>query len=118
MLKPTLIKAAMASGALIKEKINGKFLIENKEGPNNLVTEVDKASEALIMDIIREEFPDHFILSEEIGELKMDSSYKWIIDPIDGTVNFANGIPLCCVSIGIEKDGVMIMGAVYNPNAE
>jgi myo-inositol-1(or 4)-monophosphatase len=115
MLKPTLIKAAMASGALIKEKINGKFLIENKEGPNNLVTEVDKASEALIMDIIREEFPDHFILSEEIGELKMDSSYKWIIDPIDGTVNFANGIPLCCVSIGIEKDGVMIMGAVYNP---
>ena len=45
----------------------------------------------------------------------MDSSYKWIIDPIDGTVNFANGIPLCCVSIGVEKDGEMILGAVYNP---
>jgi len=45
----------------------------------------------------------------------MDSSYKWIIDPIDGTVNFANGIPLCCVSIAIEKDGMIIMGAVYNP---
>jgi myo-inositol-1(or 4)-monophosphatase len=67
------------------------------------------------MNIIREEFPDHYILSEEIGALAMDSSYKWIIDPIDGTVNFANGIPLCCVSIAIEKDGAMIMGAVYNP---
>ena len=45
----------------------------------------------------------------------MDSEYKWIIDPIDGTVNFANGIPLCCVSIGVEKAGIMILGAVYNP---
>jgi myo-inositol-1(or 4)-monophosphatase len=115
MLKSTLIKAAEASGKLIKESINGKFSIEFKEGHNNLVTEVDKASEALIMSIIREEFPDHFILSEEIGEIKMDSAYKWIIDPIDGTINFANGIPLCCVSIGIEKEGEMIMGAVYNP---
>lgn len=115
MLKPTLIKAALAAGTLIKEKINSKFLIEHKEGPNNLVTEVDKASEALIMKIIREEFPDHFILSEEIGALEMDSPYKWIIDPIDGTVNFANGIPLCCVSIAVEKDGVIIMGSVYNP---
>jgi myo-inositol-1(or 4)-monophosphatase len=115
MLKSTLIKAAQASGALIAERINGKFSIEKKAGPNDLVTEVDKASEALIMDIIRQDFPDHFILSEEIGEVKMDSQYKWIIDPIDGTVNFANGIPLCCVSIGIEHEGNMIMGAVYNP---
>lgn len=115
MLKSTLIKAAQAAGALIQERINGKFSVETKAGPNDLVTEVDKASEALIMDIIREDFPGHFILSEEIGEVKMDSSTKWIIDPIDGTVNFANGIPLCCVSIGIEHEGNMIMGAVYNP---
>ena len=115
MLKSTLLKAATAAGSLIKEKIDGNFSIEKKSGPNDLVTEVDKASEALIMSIIQENFPDHFILSEEIGEVKMDSSYKWIIDPIDGTVNFANGIPLCCVSIGVEKDGEVIMGAVYNP---
>ncbi len=115
MLKSTLIKAAQAAGALIQERINGKFSVETKAGPNDLVTEVDKASEALIMDIIRQDFPGHFILSEEIGEVKMDSSTKWIIDPIDGTVNFANGIPLCCVSIGIEHEGNMIMGAVYNP---
>lgn len=115
MLKSTLIRAAQSAGALIQDRINGKFSVETKAGPNDLVTEVDKASEALIMDIIRQDFPDHFILSEEIGEVKMDSTTKWIIDPIDGTVNFANGIPLCCVSIGIEKDGTMIMGAIYNP---
>lgn len=115
MLKSTLLKAANAAGQLIQESINGKFSIEVKDGPNDLVTEVDKASEALIMQIIREEFPNHFILSEEIGEVKMDSDYKWIIDPIDGTINFANGIPLCCVSIGLEHAGNMIMGAVYNP---
>lgn len=115
MLKETLIKAAEASGTLIRERFNGSFTVETKDGPNNLVTEVDKASEKLIMEIIRGQFPDHFILSEEIGEVVMDSSYKWIIDPIDGTINFAKAIPLCCVSIGIEKDGEVIMGAVYNP---
>jgi myo-inositol-1(or 4)-monophosphatase len=83
MLKSTLLKAANAAGLLIKERINSKFSISVKDGPNDLVTEVDKASEALIMQIIREEFPDHFILSEEIGEVKMDSAYKWIIDPIE-----------------------------------
>lgn len=115
MLKETLIRAASEAGKLIKSRFNGNFTIENKEGPNNPVTEVDKASEKLIMDIIHQDFPNHFILSEEIGEVKMDSDTKWIIDPIDGTINFANGIPICCVSIGIEKAGTMIMGAVYNP---
>ncbi len=68
-----------------------------------------------IFKVIRENFPDHYLLSEEAGEIVQDSSYKWIIDPIDGTVNFANGIPICAVSIGLEKDGKIIMGAVYNP---
>jgi myo-inositol-1(or 4)-monophosphatase len=67
------------------------------------------------MATIREAFPDHFILSEEAGEMAQSSAYKWIIDPIDGTVNYANGIPICCVSIGVEKDGQMVLGAVYNP---
>jgi myo-inositol-1(or 4)-monophosphatase len=65
--------------------------------------------------VITQHFPTHYILSEEAGELPQDSNYKWIIDPIDGTINFSKGIPLCCVSIGIEKDGKMILGAVYNP---
>jgi len=94
---------------------NGSFKISNKEGINNLVTEADHAAEKAIFNVIQQEHPDHYILSEESGEIFMDSSVKWIIDPIDGTVNFANGIPICCVSIGVEQNGQMILGAVYNP---
>lgn len=116
MLKETLINATEAGAAVLKHYFNRKNLkITNKEGINNLVTEADHASDKAIMDTIRESFPDHFILSEEAGELTMDSTYKWIIDPIDGTVNYAHGIPLCCVSIGVEHEGKMILGAVYNP---
>lgn len=118
MLNDTLKKAALEAGRLMKSEFNSDFAIHHKEGINNLVTAVDHASEKLIMDIIRNDFPDHFILSEEVGEIKMDSSYKWIIDPIDGTVNYANGIPLCCVSIGVEHEGEMLLGAIYNPFLE
>jgi len=93
----------------------GEFTISNKEGINNLVTEADHASEKAIFEVIKNDYPDHFLLSEETGEIVTDSNYKWIIDPIDGTVNFAHGLPLCCVSIGLEQDGHMIMGAVFNP---
>ena len=115
MLKNTLLKATEAGADELKRFFNGAFTIWNKEGRNNLVTEADHAAEKAIIDIIRRDHPDHFILSEESGEIITDSEYKWIIDPIDGTVNFANGIPICCVSIGLEKAGHMIMGAVYNP---
>ncbi len=115
MLKQTLLKAAHEAGACMKEYFNTNIVVSNKEGINNLVTEVDTRSEKIIIDIIKEQFPDHQILSEECGEIVQDNEYKWIIDPIDGTVNYANGIPICCVSIGIEKDGKMVMGAVYNP---
>ena len=99
----------------MKEYFDQSFIISNKEGINNLVTEVDHKSEAAIFKVIKEQFPEHYILSEEAGEIIQDSNHKWIIDPIDGTVNYANRIPICCVSIGIEKDGKMILGAVYNP---
>src|SRR3979409_2307677 len=116
MLKTTLIKATEAAAGVLRHYFNGSFKITNKEGINNPVTEADLASEKIIFETIKADFPDHFILSEEAGEIKMDSEYKWIIDPIDGTVNFANGIPICCVSIAVEHNGQMIMGAVYNPN--
>ena len=115
MLKSTLIKAAEAGGKVLKSYFHGEFKVSSKSGINDLVTEADLASEKVIIGIIKESFPDHFILSEEAGEIKMDSEYKWLIDPIDGTVNFANGIPLCCVSIGLERAGEMILGVVYNP---
>ncbi len=115
MIKNTLLKATEAGAKELQRFFNGEFKITNKEGINNPVTEADLASEKAIFEIIKERFPDHYILSEEAGEIKMDSEYKWIIDPIDGTINFANGIPICCVSIGLEHNGQMVMGAVYNP---
>lgn len=115
MLKTTLLSAVRAGAAQLTQYFNGEFKISNKEGINNLVTEADHAAEKAIIEVITQQFPDHFILSEEAGEIKSNSEYKWIIDPIDGTVNFSNGIPLCCVSIALEKAGTIIMGAVYNP---
>ncbi|MGI8581137.1 MAG: inositol monophosphatase family protein, partial [Chitinophagaceae bacterium] len=83
---------------------------------NNLVTEADHAADKAIIDVIKTEYPDHFILSDASGESGSANDSNWIIDPIDGTVNFANGIPICCVSIALEHSGQMILGAVYNPN--
>ncbi len=115
MLKSTLLRATEAGAKVLQHYFNGSFEVSHKENVNDLVTQADKESEAAIIEVIRSEFPDHYILSEEVGELPQNSVYKWIIDPIDGTVNFANGIPLCCVSIGLERDGEMILGAVFNP---
>ncbi len=115
MLKSTLLKAVEAGAAQLQHFFSREFTVAHKQGINDLVTEADHASEKAIIEVISSEFPGHFILSEESGEKITDSNIKWIIDPIDGTVNFANGIPICCVSIGVEKDGEMILGAVYNP---
>jgi myo-inositol-1(or 4)-monophosphatase len=116
MLKTTLIEATRAGAVQITRFFNKEFTVSNKEGINNLVTEADHAAEKAILEVITKNFPDHHILSEEAGELVQDSKYKWIIDPIDGTVNFAHGIPLNCVSIGIEHQGEIIMAAVFNPH--
>ena len=114
-LKEVLLNATMEAGKIIHHYFNGVFKIDHKEGINNLVTEVDKLAEDKIITIIRESFPDHSIISEEVGDLPKPSDYKWVIDPIDGTVNFAHGIPLCCVSIGLLHHNEVILGAVYNP---
>ncbi len=114
-LKQTLLDATQAGAAVMKYYFDKQFTVSNKEGINNLVTEADLKSEEAIFATIKSNYPNHFILSEEAGALEQNSEFKWIIDPIDGTVNYANGIPICCVSIGLEKDGVMEMGAVYNP---
>ena len=118
MLKTTLIDATRAGAAEILRYFNKDFKISNKEGVNNLVTEADHAAEKAIITVIKASFPEHQILAEETGEIVQDSVYKWIIDPIDGTVNFAHGIPLNCVSIALEKEGEIIMGAVFNPHLD
>lgn len=115
MYKEILLKAVNAGADEIRKYFNGEFEISHKEGINNLVTQADYASDKAIQNIIKQYFPGDGIVSEESPEIKSGSEYKWIIDPIDGTVNFAHGIPICCVSIGIQKDDEMFMGAVYNP---
>ena len=116
MIRQTLIEATRAGAQEILRFFNKSFAVSNKEGINNIVTEADHASEKAILEVIRSQYPDHQILAEETGKIQQDSTLKWIIDPIDGTVNFAQGIPLNCVSIGLEKNGEIIMGAVYNPH--
>ena len=115
MIKNTLLRAIDAGAAELRRYFNGSFTISSKESINDLVTDADHASERAIIKIIQDKHPDHFILSEETGSVQTNSKTKWIIDPIDGTINFANGIPICCVSIGVEQDGEMLMGAVFNP---
>jgi myo-inositol-1(or 4)-monophosphatase len=116
MLITALKEAAQAGATEILRFFNKSFTVHNKEGINNLVTEADHAAEKAIIETIRCHFPGHAILSEETGTLDGDSDYKWIIDPIDGTVNFAHGIPLNCVSIAVEHRGDIVLAAVYNPH--
>ncbi len=115
MIKSTLLKAVHAGAEQLQNYFGKKFTISHKEGINNLVTEADHASEKAIIEAIKKDFPAHIILGEESGEIISSSDIKWIVDPIDGTVNFAHGIPLCCVSIAVEKQGEIFMGAVCNP---
>lgn len=117
-MKNTLIKAAREAGIILKNNFEGSFLISSKDVISNLVTEVDKMSENKIIEIIKNDFPEHNIVSEEAGELFQESDFKWIIDPIDGTVNYAHSIPLTCVSIAIEKNNEIIMGVVFNPMSD
>jgi myo-inositol-1(or 4)-monophosphatase len=117
MLSQILRQAAEAGAEQLRHYFNHPDLKSSVKsgGINDLVTEADHASDKAIIEVIRSHYPDHFILSEETGNVPTSSTYKWIIDPIDGTINFAQGIPICCVSIGIEKDSEMILGAVYAP---
>ncbi len=112
--KKVAVEAALESGLLIKNSV-GKIASISYKGRDNIVTDVDKASERLIIKKIRKAFSDHSILSEERAPLTRASGYKWIIDPLDGTTNFAHAFPFFCVSIGLEYNGDIILGVVYDP---
>ena len=113
----TAIKAAKTAGALQRRHVGHVKRIEFK-GEINLVTEVDKACEAAILNILSKEFPSHDVLTEESGAFQRGSEYRWVIDPLDGTTNFAHAYPFFCVSIGLEYRGKVIVGVVYNPNLD
>ena len=112
--KKIAIKAALKSGHFIKKSV-GKIAAISYKGRDNIVTDVDKKSENIIISMIRAHFPEHSILSEEKGKIDTKSSYKWVIDPLDGTTNFAHAFPFFSVSIALEKAGEIIVGVVYDP---
>ena len=114
MLKDFAIDLAHKAGALLIKKFNPSIKIHYK-GDIDLVTEADKMSENLIIKAIRHNFPDHGILSEESPEILDGSPMRWIIDPLDGTTNYAHGYPVFCVSIALEQEGTIIVGVVYDP---
>ncbi len=105
---------AREAGGLLLERFGTDFEVSHK-GEVNLVTEVDLAAEALIVSRLRTAFPDHLVLAEENYSERKSGSHIWIIDPLDGTTNYAHGFPAFAVSIGLEIDGELACGAVYNP---
>lgn len=114
LYKKIAIAAARESGLLIKRSV-GKVARISYKGKDNIVTDVDKSAEALIIRRIRANFKDHAILSEECAPLSGTSGYTWVIDPLDGTTNFAHAFPFFSVSIGLEYNGALILGVVYDP---
>ncbi len=109
-----ILEISKEAGEIVREGFGKRFAIEFKGTKSNIVTEIDKKSEAAIIEFIEKEFPGHAILAEESGEHKSDSEYTWVIDPIDGTTNFAHGLPIFSVSIGVTKGDEIVAGAIYD----
>ncbi|HCU25638.1 MAG TPA: inositol monophosphatase [Deltaproteobacteria bacterium] len=110
-------QACRLAGELQREGLKRARHIEYK-GSINLVTDVDRASEQAIVDLLQGKYPQHDILAEEGSGRRKDSEYKWIIDPLDGTTNYAHGYLLFCISIALEYRGEIIGAAVYEPNRD
>src|SRR5436190_11019787 len=113
------IQTARDAGRLLAERFGRALEITNKS-ELDLVTESDLASERLIIDRIRSHYPRHAILAEESGasgpaDAKEQSDWRWIIDPLDGTTNYAHGYPCFCVSLGLEYRGRLAIGVVHAP---
>lgn len=106
--------AARAAGLMLRENIQGKREITYK-GDINLVTEMDMRSERVVVEMLLASFPGHGIIAEEETKIQTASGYQWIIDPLDGTTNYAHGYPCFSVSIALEHKGEVIAGVVYDP---
>lgn len=114
LIKRTGIKAAFESGRILNSFFGNPYDIR-KKGAVDLVTEADIAAENTIIRIIRDRFPDHSILAEESGLDQDDTEHQWIIDPLDGTVNFAHQVPIFSISIAYAFRSTVVMGLVLNP---
>ena len=111
---PKLTTIAGEAGALLMEYFDKNIRIEYK-GDADLVTAADRKSEALIRDRIRQTWPGHDVMGEEEGLSDSGSEFRWYVDPLDGTTNFAHGFPVFCVSMALQHKGVTVAGACYDP---
>ena len=114
---PALTEIAREAGTLLMGHFRSRVAIEYK-GEADLVTVADRASEKLIRERIRQHWPHHDILGEEQGLTDTGSDYRWYVDPLDGTTNFAHGYPVFCVSMALEFKGRRIAAAIYDPTRE
>lgn len=117
MILDFAIDTARQAGALLLAGLEQQRTLELKS-PFELVTDIDRASEELIVGAIARQFPDHSILAEEGGGEEHDSEYIWLIDPLDGTNNYAHGFPVFCVSLALLKRHTPLLGVVYDPNRD
>lgn len=114
-MKDTLISALRASGEKLLEYFTEPLIAKQKESQSSIVTEADIQSEKLIINMIKKEFPGHNIISEEAGYINNNSEFTWVIDPLDGTSNYASGIPWFGVLITLFSQNTPVMGGAYLP---
>lgn len=112
------VAAARRAGDFLRTHRGGARAVSTKSSPINLVTEIDRGAEALVIETIHARFPDHSILAEEGGAQRRSPTHCWVIDPLDGTTNFVHGLPLYSVSIALEVEGRATVGVVYDPNLD
>ncbi|HKS26735.1 MAG TPA: inositol monophosphatase family protein [Pyrinomonadaceae bacterium] len=112
------VQIARDAGLILTERMGRKSLQVANKGVIDLVTEADLAAERFIIERIQTHYPRHAILAEESGathSVERASEYKWIVDPLDGTTNYAHGYPVFCVSIALERAGQVVIGVIYDP---
>ncbi|MFY9660880.1 MAG: inositol monophosphatase family protein [Terriglobales bacterium] len=116
LISPMQVMAREA-GSLLMDYFRQHVKIEYK-GDVDLVTVADRESEALILERIRKPFPTHDVMGEEGTRIETGSEYKWYVDPLDGTTNFAHGYPVFCVSLAVERRGQRVAGVIYDPTRD
>lgn len=111
------VAAAEAAGEVLRDGFGRQHRIEYK-GEADLVTEADEETERKIGEVLRKAFPDYGMLTEEGGETEGQGDARWIVDPLDGTTNYAHGVPFFCTSIALERAGEVVVGVVHDPMAK
>ena len=112
------VDAARAAGRLLREHVDEPRRIAYKGRPTDLVTEMDGRAEALIVERLRRAFPDDAILAEELGAAPGPSGRRWLVDPLDGTTNYAHGLPIFAVSVALEREGRVELAVAYDPTRD